>query len=351
MKKLAVFLWILASFFVYENVQAAILFDSTNASSKPAQYGLIKNSWANNCGTGIQEQYGEYEFEYTTTSQMEISTFYIRTTDSIGGNPLCIEWENGNGDTNESCGFTVAGTNATTTIIFDVGERPFVYPYGTPLRMRFHYAESLSSTTTISMNARSESGFPEITAQRVYAFGGESCTATLTAGTHGVPMLRFDGGASAVFPGLIAPTLPPTSTSITEQCPDFGIFTPLCDAVVWFFVPNTDQLGAQTSYLYGLAQTKFPFSYILSVHSALTDNSAPATTTELTVSIDLPHTTTTSFGDFMPSVWVGFSTSTVMGYTSPEVWAALRFLIQIALYAEVIAMVYFGALKLIEPQP
>jgi len=350
MKRLAILLWIIASFFVYEDVNAAILFDSTNATSKPAQYGLIKNSWANNCGTGIAEQYSEFEFEYTTTSQMEISTFYIRTTDAVGGNPLCIEWENDAGTTDESCGFTVAGTNATTTILFDVGERPFVYPYGTPLRFRFHYAESLSATTTITMNARTETAFPEIISQTLYAFGGESCSVALPTATYGVPMMRFDGGSSLVYPGLIAPTLPPTSTSITTQCPDFGLFTPLCDAVVWFFVPDTSQLAEQTSYLYGLAQTKFPFSYVLSVHAALTDNSEPATTTELTVSIELPHTTTTSFGDFMPSVWTGFSTSTVMGYTTPEVWAALRFLIEIALYAEVVALVYFGALKLIEPQ-
>jgi len=140
-----------------------------------------------------------------------------------------------------------------------------------------------------------------------------------------------------------------TTGALNLSCPTWD-FTGLCHLFVWVFVPNIDALPEEVSSTKALLETKFPFSYISSAASTLSNNSYnPASSTELTVSISLPHTTTSTFGNFMPSTFVAFSTSTVQQYMPSGFLTTLRTLMKIALYAGTVEMIYFGALQLIKP--
>jgi len=132
----------------------------------------------------------------------------------------------------------------------------------------------------------------------------------------------------------------------TFSCNGWGLFSWLCTALVWTFVPDTDTISQEMTVLINTASSKFPFSYVASVHSAFTDSAAPTSTSDPLLTISLPHTTTSTLGDFMPSTWEAFSTSTVSGYFSPTTWSFLRSLMALAIYFETISLIYYGAMNL-----
>jgi len=147
-------------------------------------------------------------------------------------------------------------------------------------------------------------------------------------------------------PGLIY-GLGVTSTSITAECPDFGIFTPICDFVLWLTVPNPISVASQVSSTVTLIKTRFPFSYITNVQEALTTASTQTSSTAISLTLEIPHSTTSSFGNFMPSSTLMFSSSTVYAYGNASTWTILRALMALAVYFATIEMIYFGALGLI----
>jgi len=352
MKRLGILFWLLGSFFVLEPVHAALLFDSTNAAAKAAGYPFLQGPTYINCGNpgDPQVSYESYGFDFTTTSQLEVTTLVLKTNTAIVGANLCAYWYNDNGANASTipCGLVPTSANGTTTIQFPDGDHPFAYPYGTPLHFQLYDATLLSPSTTINTIPKDETAYPQLTGNLSCGNPGNYNTVTLTPATYGVPSMQIYGGEAEIFPGLIAPTLPPTSTSVTTQCPDFGFFTPFCDAVVWFVVPDTSQLAVQTSYLGSVAAAKFPFSYIASVHTALTDNDAPTSASSLVLTIPMGVTTSTGFGTFLPSSFVAFSSSTVVTYLPAATVSTMRFLMTIALLAGTITMIYYGAVKLLD---
>jgi hypothetical protein len=55
--------------------------------------------------------------------------------------------------------------------------------------------------------------------------------------------------------------LTPTSSSITMSCPDLGIFTPLCDGLVWMFVHDQAEVLLWKNQINTMAG-KVPFGYL-----------------------------------------------------------------------------------------
>lgn len=146
--------------------------------------------------------------------------------------------------------------------------------------------------------------------------------------------------------------LGPTSTSITVECPDFGIFTPICDAVIWFFVPNPVTIAGQVSSTISTIKTKFPFSYINSVSDAFRTSAAETSSTTYAISLDFTGAipTTSSFGNFMGGPYVLFSASTVQQYVNPTIWATLKTLMALATYFATVEMIYYGVLGMLTPK-
>jgi len=138
-----------------------------------------------------------------------------------------------------------------------------------------------------------------------------------------------------------------TSSSITATCPDFGIFTPLCDGVLWFFVPNMSQMSNQLASTKTLINSKFPFSYIASLQSAITTANSETSSTDMTLTLhyDTAISSSTSFGSWAPTLTM-FSASTVRQYIPDTGWSLLRTLFSIAIYVGTVEFIYYGARNL-----
>jgi len=151
-------------------------------------------------------------------------------------------------------------------------------------------------------------------------------------------------------------TIPPTGLSTSTEtgsftppvCPDFGLFSPLCDFTVWLFVPNLPAVGTELTSIKTLLGTKFPFSYVNDLQNVFTTQltySASGTSPSLSLDLSMVRTTS-SFGTFLPTSKVLFASSTVQTYGSPTVWALLKLLLSIGIYVGTGEMIYFGSLKL-----
>jgi len=135
---------------------------------------------------------------------------------------------------------------------------------------------------------------------------------------------------------------------IAAQCPDFGFFTPICDFAMWLVVPNPITIASEASSTISVIQTRFPFSYITNVHSALTTASTQTSSTAISYSLAIPYSATSSFGAYMPTSTLIFASSTVYAYGTPGMWTIMRNLMALAVYFGTIEMIYFGALKMIQ---
>jgi hypothetical protein len=99
-------------------------------------------------------------------------------------------------------------------------------------------------------------------------------TSTTTHGHSDLPALYGGSGNTGGmmhFYGLVSVSssvaqsylgsMPVSPTSTTYTCPNFGIMTPLCDAFVWLFWPNAEDMAefqAQINIING----KVPFGYL-----------------------------------------------------------------------------------------
>jgi len=349
-------------FLIPSTASAAVVFDAINSPTNGTETTDFARTFATNWGLTGDPGHDliELNFDYTTTSQVEITQLNaLWKTAQATTTPMQIFWRNGNGDIGISEISYVSGTAVTTTWNFGAGQHPFAYPYGTPISFEFQDASDLPNTgsdKTNNLDRTTSTGFGEITSQSAFVVRNGAPSnftyQTWNVSTYGVPRIQLVGGASPVFPGLIAPSLPPTSTSITASCPDFGFFTPLCDAVVWFFVPDVSGLADSFGQVKQSASAKFPFSYITSLNDAWTSSTAATTGTTvlLTVNTSAWIPTSTAFGTSTIGTIEFFSASTVRTYVPDGAWTTMRTLMELAVYFGTAEMIYFGALHLLKKE-
>jgi len=355
MKKWSVII-ILGSFLIGNTLHAAVIFSNTSSTAVGYQQTIGRDDSAA-CPTG-QYQFNSFVFS-TSTQQIEFTTaeFGMQTYDSASGT----------GNFVQAVGLRVTNQNTTevwnaTNFVFGTETYPAYWVFtgaGNPYAaanetLLFEFSDpstlpapGVGQFTQVQLKTVVNTETPQVSS---FTENREGCDDfPLPTGTYGVPKMRLYG--SAIDQDII-PILPPTSTSITTKCPDFGFFTPFCDAAIWFFVPDTSALATQASYAKNLIATKFPFSYVASLNTAMTSAMASATGTEPLLTIDLSGTVSsgTAFGNFMPSTITMFSTSTVRTYAPDAAWTVFRTLMELAVYFGTAEMIYFGALHLLKPE-
>jgi hypothetical protein len=86
-----------------------------------------------------------------------------------------------------------------------------------------------------------------------------------------------------------------STSSITTVCPDWGFFTPLCDAFVWMFYPNTASIQGSLSVLASSTQSKVPWGWWTQISAGVgsVSSTVAATTTALTMRVPHNGVTTT----------------------------------------------------------
>jgi len=379
MKKLAIFLWITASFFVVEKVKAAdfnfdnsalsvfgsvpVYVNQTGYSSgwDPGDFAHFIFSAQNLFNSESLTLYlGSYNwdgFNTTTGTPQEVSVtinFNDNYTCSAPDYQCSTNWT-----ATSTISAVVPGT--TSPVVFD----HWISDFGTVQTAIFGYTGASSSfdfrvtsSTTpntvfvVDLVANTSTPFSQNnTYQGGYRFpAGGGFTEGRYVDPVFIPKMIINGSAEGATGGLIVNL--PSSTLATLpgfECPDWGFLTPLCSWAVWLFVPDISSLTTQFNSTVNVASAKFPFSYVASLHTALTDNSSPTSTQSLTVTLPFNYTTTTSFGTFAPTSWTAFSTTTVMEHVPVGVASTFRFLITIALYFAAIELVYFGAIKMLNP--
>jgi len=140
----------------------------------------------------------------------------------------------------------------------------------------------------------------------------------------------------------------------TPKCPDWGWFTPACEATIWLVWPDFGALADHASSTKAELATKWPISYLASFVSAIQTGTAVTTSTSAfatsTVSVDISAiaVTTTSFGTFLPSRLELFSASTVTQYMPNGTLTFIKWLIGLGLVWGTVEMIYFGTLRLWE---
>lgn len=225
-------------------------------------------------------------------------------------------------------------------------------PICLPTQFGTRYTFVVHPSTTSTQSNRFRLSLPQFSQGIVNSGFNTNSDQTLnwTFTTNHLAVLNLYGGTSTGFIVTI-PTLPVSSSSITLICPDFGIFTPLCDGVLWFLVPNPTTVSTIFGGVYDTLNTKFPFSYLAGLSSAL-ESASIATSTAPLLSIDLSSTvsSSTGFGNFMPSTVTMFSASTVREYAPDGAWNTMRTLLTLATYFGLVEMIYFGGLYLLKKE-
>jgi len=334
----------------------------SNVSSTPVGYqqalGRLAQTVPGTCPTG-QYQYNSFTFS-TSTQNVTVSEFRSdQTTYHSSGSVSDFVQAVGLRITNQDTGIVYNTVNFVypTSVGADrwlFGSSSGSQPYaaaGQTLLFEFTDPSQLPAPGAVGE-------FTQVRIPTVVAGGSEEidnftenregCTPfPLVSGTYGVPAFSLFGETDT---NITIPDLSATSTSITAHCPDFGLFTPLCDGILWFVVPNTTLISTQANATKGLIASKFPFSYVASLNTAMSSASQAATGTAPLMTIDLHDTvpTTTGLGDFMPSTITMFSATTVRTYVPDGAWNGLRALMTIAVYFGTAEMVYFGALALMK---
>jgi len=143
----------------------------------------------------------------------------------------------------------------------------------------FSRTGSLSNTNFYSVGATRSSNSASFNNTDVQYVPSSWSDDTVAVATR----LRGTQNASTTI-SLLLPTFGVSSSSATFVCPDWGLFTPLCDFAVWAVVPPasvTTQLEAVRS---DLLATRFPFAYFSELSTAWN----ATTTATSTPSITLP---------------------------------------------------------------
>jgi len=195
-----------------------------------------------------------------------------------------------------------------------------------------------ANTTTYS-NARAWtadlSGIWSVTTTINLSVDFYGSTSTVGFGTPLSPAPLFSSASSSgAFP---APT-----------CPDYGLFTPLCELATWIFVPNLSAVGTEISAIKAELDTKFPFSYVAGIRQSFaTELTYASSGTSPVLTLDFGGVSaTSSFGRFLPTSTIAFSSSTVFQYGSSSTWSILKFLLSTGVYVGTIEMIYFGSMRL-----
>lgn len=280
------------------SASAAVIFDSTNTSVKPATsyYWRVNDVTGFGCTFGLEHNLG-LSFQYTTTSSTEISQINVSTTSS-GTETLCLSWKNGVGEGGSACGSSGAG-HATTTINFPDGSHPYSFPYGSPITF-----SSVSSTVgineAISVNPVMETGLGVVGNMHLFCDGHDE--GALASSTYGIPALQIVGFSSPVdFPIVGDYGLTGTTTTMTEDLGFFGNW--FRDAMIWLFKPP-DAVKIAYDYQVANLRTKVPWGWWEQVSAGFGSVSSTDTATTSVLSINVPHngvTTTVAIFDIAAS--------------------------------------------------
>jgi len=158
---------------------------------------------------------------------------------------------------------------------------------------------------------------------------------------YGEPKMTLNYvGSAAFFAPPAVYTLSAASSSITTTCPDFGFFTPLCDAVVWFFVPNLSALSSQASSTIATINAAPPFSYVAQFHSAFSATGA-SSTPALTIGFS-GTPSTTLMGNFMPTSTTFFSASSVEAVVPSSSFTIMKFVMAMTIYFGTFELLYYS---------
>jgi len=122
--------------------------------------------------------------------------------------------------------------------------------------------------------------------------------------------------------------------STTLQCATGNIFTDgLCTAFSFLFVPDPNTLNNYTTFT-AMLETKFPFSWMYQVQTAITGLTASSTSNFQTASLNLASLgvgSTTAIGNILPDVDV-LSTTTIEKFMPSGMWSSIQALIAAALW-------------------
>jgi len=145
------------------------------------------------------------------------------------------------------------------------------------------------------------------------------------------------------------------ATLPTPECPDFGglgFANDICEFFVWLFIPDLGALNQNLTDTKTIFASRFPFSYISSFQTQWTtaQDTSSNSETQLAVNFSSLTSSTSAFGNFMPSNITFLSASSVRTYASDGTWNLLRTLMALAIYFGTFEMIYFGAVKLFEPK-
>lgn len=116
----------------------------------------------------------------------------------------------------------------------------------------------------------------------------------------------------------------------------------LCRVGAFLFVPSGSVLSQYASFPDTLGN-KVPFSYYYDLETAFSSSSASSTGNFTAMSVDLRGTgvgSTSSWGNVLPSSFSYLSSTTIMTYVSPTMYALLFFMMRSAIWIAVLFHVY-----------
>jgi hypothetical protein len=138
----------------------------------------------------------------------------------------------------------------------------------------------------------------------------------------------LNGSYTLSVPYYYIPPLPASSSSITLVCPDFGIFTPVCDGLVWAFAPSMSYIGQSASTTRANFATKIPWGWWSQVVDGFGSVSSTDSQTSTAFTIQIPA----FIGQATSSISI-FDFTDIQTYIPATLLALLRTIGGIALWA------------------
>lgn len=113
-------------------------------------------------------------------------------------------------------------------------------------------------------------------------------TTGFTWSINNTGFLQLNGDYSLSVPYYYIPPLPVSSSSITLVCPDFGVFTPLCDGLVWAFVPERGYIDTAVSTTRANFATKVPWGWWSQVSAGFASVSSTDVASSSSITVIIP---------------------------------------------------------------
>jgi len=186
---------------------------------------------------------------------------------------------------------------------------------------QFHFiGQSTTNTATGQSWVEGGTGAWTVPAARVNKMTAGSLNGLF--GTGGITYDTFPDNPYAY--GLLGVS----SSSITFACPDLGFFTPMCDAMVWFFVPDVSDIGEAFTTTTARFKTKVPYGWFDQVATQFATVSSTQAQTSTAFTLQIP-----AFSGHATSSLAVFDFNAIQAYIPASLLATIRALGGVAMWA------------------